>query len=102
MQLENPRKLEYTRAQLRQLPRERGIQEYYNLPKNELLQRLRAPGDQILDQDIDARMANEPFLMPTSYVPPTSNSNTITPFKRCRRFNRLLEQRKRNTRKRLF
>ena len=69
-QLENPRPLEYTTALLRQQARERGIRGYYNLSKNELLQRLRTPGEQILDQDIDARMANVPFLTPTSYVPP--------------------------------
>ena len=69
-QLENPRPLEYTRAQLRQQARERGIRGYYNLSKNELLQRLRTPGEQILNQDIDVRMANVPFLTPTSYVPP--------------------------------
>ena len=65
-QLENPRPL----AQLRQMARERGIRGYYHLSKNELFQRLRAPGDQILDRDIDARMVNIPFLTPTSYLPP--------------------------------
>ena len=33
-------------------------------------QRLRAPRDQILDQEIDARMANVPFLTPTPCTPP--------------------------------
>ena len=59
---------EPTRDELRQLVRERGIQGYSRLNKNKLLQRLRAPGDQILDWGIDARMANIPFLTPTSYV----------------------------------
>ena len=69
-QLENPRPLECTRAQLRQQARERGIRGYYNLSKNDLLQRLRVTGDQILDLDIDARMVNVPFLTATPYVPP--------------------------------
>ena len=70
-QLRNLPPPEYTRAQLRQLTRERGLRGYSRLRKSELLQRLRAPRDQILDQGIDARMANLPFLTPTPYVPPT-------------------------------
>ena len=80
-QLENPRPLDYTRAQLRQQARERGIRGYYNLSKAELLQRLRTPKEQILDRDINARMANVPFLTPTTYVPPratpTPPSNAV-------------------------
>ena len=55
---------------MRQLARERGLRGYSRLRKAELLQRLRAPRDQILDQDIDARMTNVPFLTPTPYTPP--------------------------------
>ena len=55
---------------MRQLARERGLRGYSRLNKAELLQRLRAPGDQILDRDIDARMTNIPFLTPTPCIPP--------------------------------
>ena len=55
---------------LKNLARERGLRRHSRLRKSELIQRLRAPRDQILDQDIDARMANVPFLTPTPYAPP--------------------------------
>ena len=55
---------------LKNLARERGLRGCSRLKKAELIQRLRAPRDQILDQDIDARMANVPFLAPDSYTPP--------------------------------
>ena len=69
-QLRNPPPPEYTRAQLIQLARERGLRGYSKLRKSQLLQRLGAPRGQILDQDIDARMVNVPFLTPTQYTPP--------------------------------
>ena len=66
---------------MRQQAREKGIRGYSKLNKTELLQRLKALGHQILDWDIDVRMANVPFLTPTSYVPPratvTSPSNAV-------------------------
>ena len=55
---------------LKNLARERGLRGYSRLRKAELIQRLRAPRDQILDQGIDPRMANVPFLTPTPYTPP--------------------------------
>ena len=55
---------------LKNLLRERGLRGYSRLRKSELLQRLRGPGDQILDRNIDARMANVPLLKPIPYVPP--------------------------------
>ena len=55
---------------LKSLARERGLRGYSRLRKAELIQRLRASRAQILDQDIDARMANVPFLTPTPYTPP--------------------------------
>ena len=78
-QLINSRPLEYTRAQLEQMAKERGIPGYYSLPENELLQRLRTPGEQILDRDTDARMVNVPFLTPTSYVPPQTTPTPSPP-----------------------
>ena len=69
-QLRNPPQLEYTRAQLIQLARERGLRGYSRLRKSQLLQRLGAPRAQILDQDIDTGMTNVPFLTPTPYTPP--------------------------------
>ena len=60
---------EYTRAQLIQQARERGLRGYSTLRKAELLQRLGESRDQILDQSIDVRMANVPFLTPTQYTP---------------------------------
>ena len=82
-QLKKTRPPEYTRAQLRQLARERGIRGYYNLPKIELVRRVRAPGDQILDRNIDARMVNVPFLTPTFYVPLPATPTPSPHFKRC-------------------
>ena len=73
-QLRNPPPLEYTRAQLIQLARERGLRGYSRLNKTELLQKLIAPRDQILDRDIDARMANVPFLTPTPYTLPQATA----------------------------
>ena len=69
-QLINPPPPEYTRAQLIQLARERGLRGYSRLRKSQLLQRLGASRGQILDQEIDARMVNVPFLTPTQYTPP--------------------------------
>ena len=68
-QLRNPPLL-YTRPQLIQLARERGLRGYSRLRKSQLIQRLRAPRGHILDQPIDARIANVPFLKPKSYTPP--------------------------------
>ena len=50
--------------------RERGLRGYSRFRKAELIRRLRAPSDQILDLGIDARMANVPFLTPTPYTHP--------------------------------
>ena len=55
---------------LKNLVRGRGLRGYSRLRKAELIQRMRTPRDQILDQGIDARMANVPFLTPTPYTPP--------------------------------
>ena len=69
---------------LKNLARERGLRGYSRLRKAELIQRLRAPRDQILDQGIDARMVNVPFLTPTPYTPsqatptPTPSPSSIT------------------------
>ena len=68
--LENPPPLEPTRKELREKARDLKIRGYSKLNKTELLQRLRALGDQILDRDIDVRMVNVPFLTPTTYIPP--------------------------------
>ena len=59
-----------TVSTLKNLARERDLRGYSRLRKAELIQRLRASRDQILDQVIDARMANVPFLTPTPYTPP--------------------------------
>ena len=70
-QLINPPPPKYTRAQLIQLARERGLRGHSKLRKSQLLQRLGGVSrGQILDQDIDARMVNVPFLTPTQYTPP--------------------------------
>ena len=68
-QLRNPPPPEYTRAQLIQLARERGLRGYSRLRKSQLLQRLGASRGQMLDQEMDARMVNVPFLTPTQYTP---------------------------------
>ena len=68
-----------------QLARERGLRGYSRLRKAELLQRLRTPGDQILDRYNDAEMVNVLFLTPTPYTPPQAtpaptpapSSNTV-------------------------
>ena len=52
---------------------------YYNLPKNELLQKLRTSEDHILDRDIDARMTNVPFLIPTPYISPQATPTPSPP-----------------------
>ena len=64
---------------LKNLARERGLRGYSRLRKAELIRRLRAPRDQILDRDNDARMADVPFLRPTPYEtpPPSTPSNTV-------------------------
>ena len=59
-----------------QLARERGLRGYSRLKKSELIRKLRAP---ILDQDIDARMVNMPFLTPTPYTPPQATLTQYTP-----------------------
>ena len=71
-QLRNPPPQQYTRAQLIQLARERGLRGYSRLRKSQLHQRLGVPRAQILDENIDARMENVPFLTPTQYTPPQS------------------------------
>ena len=63
---------------LKNLARERGLRGYSRLRKAELIQRLRAPRDQILDQGIDARMENVQFLTQTPYTPPQATP-TPTP-----------------------
>ena len=60
-----------TVPELKNLARERGITRYSRLRKSELIRRLREP---ILDQDINPRMTNVPFLTPTPYTPPPSTS----------------------------
>ena len=62
---------------IKNLARERGLRGYSRLRKAELIQRLRALRDQILDQGIDARMANAPFLTPTPYTPPQATPTPI-------------------------
>ena len=59
---------------LRQLAREGGLRGYSRLRKYQLLQKLIGPGDQILNRQNDARMANVPFLTPTPYTPPKATS----------------------------
>ena len=81
-QIKNPSPLEYTRTQSIQLARERGLRGYSKLRKYQLLQRLIGNGDQILNREKDARMANVPFLTPTPYTPPqatpsSSSSNDV-------------------------
>ena len=73
-QRKNPPPLEYTRTQLRQLARERGLRGYSRLRKYQLLQKLIGPGDQILNRENDARMANVPFLTPIPHTPPQATS----------------------------
>ena len=68
--MENNNYERMTVPMLKNLARERGLRGSSRLRKAELIQRLRAPRDQILDQGIDARMANVPFLTPTPYTPP--------------------------------
>ena len=68
--MENNNYEQMTVPMLKNLARERGLKGYSRLRKAELIQRLRASRDQILDQGIDDRMANIPFLTPTPYTPP--------------------------------
>ena len=68
--MENVNYEQSTVPMLTNLARERGLRGYSRLRKAELIQRLRESRDQILDQDIDARMVNVPFLTPTQYTPP--------------------------------
>ena len=83
--MENNNYERMTVPMLKNLARDRGLRGYSRLRKAELIQRLRAPRDQILDQGIDARMANVPFLTPTPYTPlqatpaptPSPSSNTV-------------------------
>ena len=67
-----------TVPELKNLAKERGITRYSRLRKSELIRRLREP---ILDQEINMRMTNIPFLTPTPYTPPPSTptppSNTV-------------------------
>ena len=63
---------------LKNLAREKGLRGYSRLRKAELIQRLRAPRDQMLDQAIEARMANVPFLTPTPYTLPQATP-TLSP-----------------------
>ena len=83
-QIKNPPPLEYTRTQLIQLARERGLRGYSRLRKYQLLQKLIGNEDQILNQENDARMANVPFFTPTPYTPPqttpSSSSSSNVPF----------------------
>ena len=76
--MENNNYERMTVPMLKNLARERGLRGYSRLRKAELIQRLRASTDQILDQGIDARMANVPFLTPTPYTPPQATP-TPTP-----------------------
>ena len=76
-QLRNPPPPEYTRAQLIQLARERGLRVYSRLRKSQSRQRLGASRGQILDQEIDARMVKVPFLTPTQYTPPQATPAPI-------------------------
>ena len=68
--MENNNYEQMTVLALKNLARERGLRGYSRLRNAELIRRLRVPRDQILDQGIDARMANVPFLTPTPYTPP--------------------------------
>ena len=81
-QLRNP-PIIYTRDQLIQLAKDKGLKGYSTLRKAQLLQRLRAlraPVDPILDQDINTRMVNIPFLTSTQYTPPqTTPASTPSP-----------------------
>ena len=73
-QIKIPPPLEYMRTQFRQMARERGLRGYSRLRKYQLLQKLIGPGDQILNRENDARMANVPFLTPTPHTPPQATS----------------------------
>ena len=61
-----------TVPELKNLARVRGLTRYSRLRKSELIIRLRE--QPILDQDINTRMTNVPFLTPTPYTPPPSTS----------------------------
>ena len=83
--MENNNYEQMTVPMLKNLARERGLRGYSRLRKAELIRRLRASRDQILDQGIDARMATVPFLTPTPYSPaqatptptPSPSSNAV-------------------------
>ena len=79
--MENNYYEQMTVPMLKNLARERGLRGCSRLGKAELIQRLRASRAQILDQGIDARMANVPFLTPAPYTPlqatPSPSLNTV-------------------------
>ena len=75
---------EYTKTQVRQMARERGLRRYSRLRKSELFQKLvgnkqqKLVGnkEQILDRENDAGTANVSFLTPTPYTPPPEYTKT--------------------------
>ena len=77
--MENNNYEQITVPMLKNIARERGLRGYSRLRKAELIRRLRASRDQILDQGIDARMANVPFLTPTPYTPPQATPAPTPP-----------------------
>ena len=61
-----------TVPELKNLARERGLTHYSRLRKPDLIRRLRE--QPILEWGNDAAMTNVPFLRPTPYTPPSSNT----------------------------